>query len=436
MIYNRYNAYKNEVLWVVMGSILVFLGGIFSVKILTNIMTPNAYGQLVLGLTIVGVLNTFIYGPLGQSVLRYHSIYHKKKILPTFYHSTKLVVIRVTVVILLTGLVATLLVRIFSPEWALLTFIAIGFGVLRGILGILNAYFTAKRHRKIVALNLGMESWLKILFSLLIIAIISNTAVSVVSGYIIAVLLVLVVQLYKFRNNIDLTSFLNAKKGINHNESKVVTNKLVKYSLSFTTLSIFTTICLYSDKWMLNSFTSVGDVGIYAVIQQIANVPIMLLNSMTSTFITPIIFSRAAKVASLPQEKNSMRIIQITAVSIASVLSLSILSMFYFSEWLVVTMTSETFSKHHNLLWILASGYSFSSIAQILFLRAQSLEQPKAILPAWVIRSISFVILSIFLSDSYGIEGMAYAFSISSSIFLIATYLLITNLNKKTHFKG
>jgi len=61
---NQLSHVRHEMIWVVVGQILAFLGAFAGVKILTNVMQPEGYGLLALGMTIAGLLNMFIYGPI------------------------------------------------------------------------------------------------------------------------------------------------------------------------------------------------------------------------------------------------------------------------------------------------------------------------------------------------------------------------------------
>ena len=84
-IYVRVFQLRHELAWVVTGQLLAFLGGFAGIKILTNVLGPEGYGQLALGLTIAGLLNMFVYGPIGQVVLRFFSVYRERGELSIYF---------------------------------------------------------------------------------------------------------------------------------------------------------------------------------------------------------------------------------------------------------------------------------------------------------------------------------------------------------------
>ena len=68
---NRFAQVWQEIIWVIVGQILTFIGGFAGIKILTNVMGPEGYGKLALGMTIAGMMNMFVFGPIGQVILRF-----------------------------------------------------------------------------------------------------------------------------------------------------------------------------------------------------------------------------------------------------------------------------------------------------------------------------------------------------------------------------
>src|SRR3989344_8231249 len=73
-LFVKFSNVKGEVAWVLAGQVSAFAGGLVGVKLLTNVMPQEAYGELALGMSIAGLINMFLFGPLGQVILRYYSV--------------------------------------------------------------------------------------------------------------------------------------------------------------------------------------------------------------------------------------------------------------------------------------------------------------------------------------------------------------------------
>jgi O-antigen/teichoic acid export membrane protein len=65
---DRFRKLRREMGWILCGQFLGFVGGFIGIKVLTNMMGPDGYGQLALGLTIAGLFNTYAYGPVANVV--------------------------------------------------------------------------------------------------------------------------------------------------------------------------------------------------------------------------------------------------------------------------------------------------------------------------------------------------------------------------------
>ena len=80
---------RKELFWVLLGQGLAFTGGFIGIKILTNVMGPQGYGQLTLGMTIAGVINMFLFGPIAMVIIRFFSIYREKNELSVYFYLLK-----------------------------------------------------------------------------------------------------------------------------------------------------------------------------------------------------------------------------------------------------------------------------------------------------------------------------------------------------------
>src|SRR5436309_11128530 len=85
----RLTQFREELFWIVLGQVLMLAGGMVGIKLLTNVMGPEKYGQLALGITIAGLLNLFVYGPISSTALRFCSIYRNMGQLPIYYYVLK-----------------------------------------------------------------------------------------------------------------------------------------------------------------------------------------------------------------------------------------------------------------------------------------------------------------------------------------------------------
>ena len=158
-------------------------------------MGPEAYGQLGLGMTIAGFLSQFVYGPLGQAVFRFYSVYRERRTLSVYFHAVVRmhVLLAVVVVIFCSASVAAVSTWV-SGEWAWLTAAALLFGLISGANGFFLAANTAMRARKIVALHEGADAWLRIACAVGGLYFFGNRGFIALMGYLLGTLLVTLSQ--------------------------------------------------------------------------------------------------------------------------------------------------------------------------------------------------------------------------------------------------
>ncbi len=422
-LFKKMSTYRGEISWVIAGQLLTYLGVFVTIKVLTNVLTTEAYGSLALGLTFAGILSTFFFGPLGQAVYRYYAPYRGSKKLATLFYSTKSILSQLIAAIIFLGGLLLVFTELYYPEWSWLVAISLTFGLLKGVFDIVVTSYSANRQRKRVALNQISESWFKLLFAFIIVTLVVNSEIGVLSGYVLVIVLLLV--------NLYVVDIKNKRKSTLIDKYEITESKaeLYKYAASFTLFSVFAAICLYSDRWIINYYLGVKDVAIYAVMLQIANAPIQLIDGIISQMMVPLIFSRAGTMSTADQERSSMKLLRINLLISIFLFAIVIVISLFFGRMIINLIASDTYSEQHHILWVLVLGFSFANIAQILFLKAQNHKKPAAILPAWMVRAISFIILSIILSRLYGIPGMAYAFVISTFLYLIIVSFITNKLS-------
>jgi O-antigen/teichoic acid export membrane protein len=432
LIYERMYALRGELYWVVTGQAIALVGGFTSIKILTNIMSPEGYGKLALGLAIAGMMNTLIFGPIGQVVMRFYAICDEKEGLNIYFGLLKKIhSFVILALIVFSIMVAGIIYYKIGSEWAFLIITASFFGIISGVN---NTYITlqgAVRQRKIAALHQGMDVWLRTAFAVAFIFIFRNTAYVTLLGFFLGTLIVTVSQIRFSLQNEKIRLNWNIY-GHDEDDKRKIFLQFISYGGQFFALAAFAAVSMYADRWILQGMNSTYEVGIYAAAFQIANAPIALLTGVIYQFILPIIFQRAGTMATKEQIESSSRLLKITIIGSSIMLLLIVVFTYFWSALIMRVLTTPAFAQYNNMLWIMALGLSFFHVAQIIFIKAQTYNKPKIILTAWIYRTASFLILGIVLASKHGVYGMATAFCLGAGIFLVAVAVATNKLELAT----
>ena len=288
--------------WIVLGQFLMVIGSLAGVRILTELLTPDAYGELALGMTIATLVNQIIMGPLSGGIIRFYAPAVERGDLGEYLNVVnKLLMYATALIFLLTAITFVGLTLSGKNQWIAISVSALVFAILSGYSMNLSSIQTAARQRAIVALHQGVDPLLKSLVAAGLIAWLGMSSVVAMIGYAIAAILMLGSQTYFFQRILRGKTF---SKIANDWQKDIWT-----FCWPIGVFGVFTWFQLASDRWALQFFSSTSDVGSYAVIYQLGYYPISLLTGMAMQLLLPILYQRAG------DAKDSKRIADVSKLS-------------------------------------------------------------------------------------------------------------------------
>jgi O-antigen/teichoic acid export membrane protein len=421
---DRFWKLRHEMTWIVIGQLIGFVGGFIGIKVLTNIMGPKGYGQLALGLTIAGLFNMYVYGPVANVVARFYVVYRERGQLGIYFSvlkkSHKLLAVIVSLLAVMSSGVAGMFL---GGEWALIILLSSLYGVVSGINVSYLSLQSAIRQRKIVALHQGADAWLRIGTSVVLLLIFNNSGYFALLGYLLGTLLVTISQGMFALKNREIRS--NWYEGAGDSAGKrEVSREFFGYAASFMIFAVFASISMYSDRWILQGMFGASAVGIYSAIYQIAASPVNIFFAMVNQLMVPIIFERAGALTKVSQAESSANLVRLTALLSTLAAVLMTVVAYAFSEPLVRILTNGTFAVYHDTLWIIVLGLSLFNIGQLFTIRGLYCNRPRIYFwpKAW--QAGSFLLMAYLLARSYGITGVAAAICGSSLLYLGAVVIV------------
>ena len=287
----RFKRVGRELIWISLGQGLAILGALVGVRLLTNVLTPEVYGQLALAMTLALLVNQVLLGPLSGAALRFYAPAHEAGELSAYLAALRRLLANASgLVLLVASIVSVALLLAGQVSWLWLAIVTFGFALVSGINSNLDSLQNAARQRSIVAWHQALASWGRYLLATGLVLLVAATSTVAMAGYTLATLLVLLSQLWFFRR-IDRhtagTSILTIASPQRW-ESQIFT-----YAWPFATWGIFTWAQLASDRWALQMFATTQDVGLYAVLYQLGYYPIMILTGLMVQLVSPVLFRRA-----------------------------------------------------------------------------------------------------------------------------------------------
>lgn len=406
---------KGEVAWVLVGQFLAFAGGLFGVKLLTNVMPQEAYGELALGMSIAGLINMFLFGPLGQVILRYYSVSKDRGDQAAYYsllrqlHVWLLIIMAVGVV-----LVALAVDVIAGIRWAWLIAAAMVFGVVSGLLGSAQGLFTAARERRLTALSQSGDVWLRYVMALFLLYLCGRDGYWALAGYALGSLFILLFQFQPVRR---IVQDANGSGLVRKDVLTYYRNEFWRFGTPFVTFAGLAVVSQYADRWLLLGLAGKAEVGIYAALYQIASAPIGLLAGIVTQLVVPVVFARAGALAQKVQIEHSRNLLNLTLLIAAVAFSIAVLAAVLWGEIIVAWLANASFSRHGDILWMLVLGLALFHMAQLMV--AEGLSRNLSRLYFWpkLAQGLALLVAGYFLVTAYGLWGMAMALLLSSLVY-------------------
>lgn len=408
---SRFRRLAKEGVWVVIGQLASVIGALVLVRVLTEYLEPQQYGQLALGLTIAGLVNQVVMGGVTAGIGRFYSIAAEKNDLPGYlYASQRLMGYATAAVITIALVLMTGLHWLGYLQWMGLAAAALALSVLSGYNASLSGIQNAARQRAVVAFHGGLDAWLKILLALAVMFWLGSSSTAVVLGYALSSLLVTGSQLIFLRRGIrhpHTTTYSVANWG----------RQMWAYSWPFSIWGIFTWAQQVSDRWALQAFASTQDVGLYAVIFQLGYVPIGLVSGMAMTFLGPILYQRSGSATDPSRNISVHRIAwRITLAGLLMTALAFVLALLLHERIFQVLVATKYHAVSDLLPWMVLAGGIFAA-GQMLALKLMSEMKSAAMTTAKIVTATLGVGLNMYGASQFGLQGVVVALVAFSSIY-------------------
>jgi O-antigen/teichoic acid export membrane protein len=355
-----------EGFWALTGHGSLLLGVLFSIKILSQDMGPSLYGEFVLGSSIAQLFQTFFFGSKFDGIIRFAAVETGFEQRASYAKIVNKVLVDATKLCLSFGFFVTLVVYIkFGKDWSLLVLAAVIYSVTSGVSTALGGFVNALRERRILAINQGTETWIKVFLAFGLIQISESKAVVALLGYALACSVsVIGLSIWlgrKFKSNIRFSGF------------EVGSDEVIRnYSKGFALSGIFLWFQNYADRWALKYFSSLSEVGIYSVAFAFGYSPLVAIVNISMQIAVPIVYKDAGKTPDFSSRHKILRSVDLLGLFVFSISVVLAMVALYFKRLVIEVFLGEDYRDAANLIpmLLLAGGLFAVGEAKAIFLNA------------------------------------------------------------------
>lgn len=405
--------------WIFLGQVMVVAGALFGVRVLSELLSATAYGELSLGMTLATLVNQIILGPLAGGAIRFYAPAFESGSPNGYLKSLKrLLFLANGIVVGICILSVTVLLLLGEAQWIPITLAAFALAIITGYGSSLSGIQTASRQRSVVALHQGAEAVLRIGVAAGLLLWLGSTSTLALTAYAVTALLILASQYYFFQKK----TAVRAHDEVDRDWQREIFN----FSWPIGIFGIFTWMQLASDRWALQFFSSTEDVGSYAILYQLGYYPISILSSMMMTLFIPILYHRAGD-ASDANRMSDVHLLswRLTWLSIGLTLLGAVIALFAHELLFSIFVASKYEAVSYLLPWVILAGGVFASgqtLASNMLARMKSREM----LAVKIVTALVGVLLNFVAAYLYGLPGVVVAGVLFSIFYFVWMAALVT----------
>lgn len=425
--------YSYESFWVAFDQIGTAIASLLSIKIITSLLDPYEFGYIALANTIIFLLSSSIYGPIGQSFMRFWSIAKERQELKSFYRLLNRSLNITLVISFLAGaIISGSLFILCNLKWAVLITISILLAVCSGWTSVRTSILTAARKRKTVSLIHVAGIFLRPLIAAILIMKLGNNANIAMLGFLLAAVSIFLFTEKIFQQFVSSDLFLESQSESTIGIPSNLLKNILSMAGSFFMWSMFSWIKSSADRWALQSFYGPETVGIFNVVLQLANYTIIMMSGFLTTLFNPIAFQRA-KGMDNPASVENARKLMTRMFFIYGLGAVMLVVIFAFLHHpLVLIISNEKYAGFSFFLPELTFGLALYQLGEmlgsagVLFNRLQVFLIPK------IATSLITALAMVLFSKWFGPSGVVWATILAGMLYvpwcIIVTVRLSTNV--------
>jgi O-antigen/teichoic acid export membrane protein len=419
--WNRTRIIRNirEFGWILVGQCVSVAGSLTLVRVLTERLSPAQYGQLALGLTIVGLTNQVLTGGLSAGIGRFYSIAIEKGDIQGYLQASQRLMLYTTAATAGLGLLLICsLWHLKYSEWIGISSAALVFSVLLGYNNSLSSVQSAARQRQVVALHSGLDACLKVLIAIIAVSVFGPSGTAVIIGYTVAAFAVTFSQLLFLKRTIPLGN-QGTKEGSRWMQ------QIWSFSWPISVWGLFTWAQQSSDRWALDAFTNKHEVGLYSVLFQLGYTPICLVAGLVASFLAPILYQRSGAATDLNRNISVRRITIRIALASLAVTAVAFCAAELLHERIFGLLVAERYKNISYLLpWMILAGGMFSA-GQFLSIKMMSDVELGGLAAVKIVTALTGLVMNIYFASRWGLTGVVAALVLFSVVYLSSMAILV-----------
>jgi O-antigen/teichoic acid export membrane protein len=427
-------SHAGELFWLCAGQGVSLLLGILTIKLLTS-MGPAEYGIYALVGTVGALVSSIFYGPFEQGIVRFYFDYARqgqaRRLMSLFYSC----LVFGGTLCLVGGLAVALAIpRTGTYLSPLLVISATLFVILTSTANPFNPMLNLLRKRRENAILQMLERLLGLLFILAVFRVMAHTATTALFALCGATILVIAAK------GVLLHCFLPEEEQPDKRKGDGNRTEMLRvvghFSLPFVIWGLAGWLQSNSERWVILTFLSSADVGVYAVMITLANYAVTVPQGILTQFATPFIYERFSGPPETARIGEGQAYLRYFSFCSAALVGLVTLAAALFGKDAIIFLSSEQYAGWWYLLPLLCLGTGLFHVGQALSLLGLSLNLPHRYMFPKIVSGALAVALNVLLLSLFGMVGIAVSVCLAGFFYLLLIMAVNTRIRAAVDHSG
>jgi len=427
------DAQVQEFGWLAGGQGVAVLLSLISIKLVSSIGAAE-YGKYVLALSIGGILNMMLYGPIEQGYVRMY-FYNSEQdgTRARYFGSLKWLLARLSGGLFLLGGIAILCGQYFFALEIHLTVATTGAILMAATAIPVTGLLGALRLRREVSLLSIAERMLFIVFLLSARAIVPLTASTVLACLAMATGIILVARVALLNNHagplVAQASEAGKKPSVDYR--KEIFSTILAYARPFLLWGGVAWLQSNGERWVIDGVMAKADVGRYGLAANLVNNSAVLVVGVMGQFLGPIIYRQFSSTVGKELLKGKA-IIRVNTILTVVIFGTAGIVLAAYGNTFIHFISSHDFTMQSHVLLLLTFGFGAFYVGQAMTALGLAANRPGVyVVPKFVAALVS-VVLYYAGCVLWGLTGLVAGLFLANVIYVA----LIWNANRKLLANG
>ena len=390
----------SDAIWSLSGNILSLIAGLAVVKIVTNFVQAEEYGQASLVLGVLALLNSFLAGPLMTVHMRIYFDYLERQLGRWYREAFKRIVVLLSLFVFIIYISIASVYSLGGNALYLKFFLPIALVIaLQPRFDVFKIYLESHREQRHLAFVNILH---KVVYPAFLLLLLMAT-LSPVNALLLAHGCALCVPLLIFRAP-AVPQASTRWPDDEAAERRQLTQAIRTFGWALPLGSLVMWVLTTSDRYLIAHFLSEKEVGIYAMNYGFWSLPYAMLNGWLEVLTRPLLYDRAAK-----EDWQGVQGILLKRSCFGFGVSLlGTVTCYLCGNFIAHIMLGGNYWVGNALMLCIAGAHCFYVLGYSILPLFLANKCSQAILLATALAAIANVIANIFFIPVYGLLGAAY----------------------------